>query len=525
MSKYILSFFFFILLFSFSCKSHKLNKIKEEYELSEKKEKKKVKHTPTLAEIFAESITTDDLDYHVYNLASDTMQGRKNGTPGQERAAEYIKDFFIDEQILFPVELDDYFQNYTVTQNNMPIVTFETDLASYKYGEDFISFFPHDTIDINQDKIIYAGYGIEDYKYNDYAYQDVKGKVVLIAGGEPKDSYGNYIISGGKRRSEWSADPIHSYILKRNAALKHGAKALLIYDPENTEYFWRNFKKKFENKKLSVSAKYDSLYDFFIKKEMFAGLTGYDDPRDMSYDRKTRKLTVPVKIYYQNTNKVTKSKNVIGWIEGDEKKEEYIVIISHYDGLGTKNGTVYPGANDNASGVAASFEIAEAFRYAIDSGFVPKRSLVFVHFSGKEEDMIGSKYYIKHPVVPLEKTKAVVELHQLGRLKNEEEMGEFFPVYISTDRFKNYDIRKKIDDINAYNDHIKIHYNAEYAPSDFLQFKTMDVPVIYYYGGSFKDYHEPTDMPENVSYEVLNKRTNFIFQVIWELANDKKLSK
>ena len=523
MYRYILLFFFSILLFNISCKSHKLKQLKEDYELSEKKEKKKTKHKPTLAEIIAETITTDDLDYHVYNLAADTMKGRKNGTPEQNMAAEYIKDFFIDEQISFPMELEGFYQNYTVTENNMPVVTFETDLSTYKYGDDFISFFPHDTINIDQDFIIYGGYGIEDYKYNDYAYQDVKGKIVLIAGGEPKDSYGNYIISGGRRPSKWSADPIHSYILKRNAALKHGAKALLIYDPENTEYFWRNFQKKFKNKQLSVSAKYDSLYDFFIKKEMFAGLTGFDRPEDMSYDRKSRKLSVPVKIYYKNTNKVTKSKNVIGLIEGDDRKDEFIVIISHYDGLGEKNGTIYPGANDNASGVAASFEIAEAFRSAIDSGHVPKRSLVFIHFSGKEENMIGSKYYIKHPIIPLEQTKAVVELHQLGRLKNEEEIGEFFPVYIGTDHFDKYDIKKEIDDINAYNDHIKIHYNAEFAPSDFLQFKALGIPVIYYYGGNFKDYHKPTDTPENVSYEVLNKRTNFIFQVLWKLANDKKL--
>jgi len=420
--------------------------------------------------------------------------------------------------------LEGYYQNYTVTENKLPIVSFETDLSTYKYGDDFISFFPHDTININQDYIIYGGYGIEDYKYNDYAYQDVKGKIVLIAGGEPRDSYGNYIISGGKLPSKWSSDPIHSYILKRKAAMKNGAKALLIYDPENTEYFWRNFNKKFNNKQLSTSTKKDSLLDFFINKEMFVGLTGYDRPEDMSYDRKTRKLSVPVKIYYKNTNKVTKSKNVIGVIEGDDKKDEFIIIISHYDGLGEKNGTIFPGANDNATGVAASFEIAEAFRSAINSKYLPKRSLVFIHFSGKEENMIGSKYYIKHPVVPMKQTKAVIELHQLGRLQNEIETDDYFPVYIYTEHFNNYKIRKQIEKINAYNDDIKVYFNVDNTPSDYTQFKTLGIPVIYYTGGkNFKDYHKPTDTPENVNFEVLNKRTNFIFQILWKLANDKKL--
>jgi len=504
-----------------SCKSKK-TQVKEEYDLVEKKEKKS-KHIPTLAEIFAETITIDDLDYHVYNLAADTMKGRYTGSKGEKMAANYIKDFFIDQQILFPLKLEGYMQKYTATENNLPDVKLETDVTSYKFGEDFISFFPHDDISISSENIIFAGYGIEDPRFNDYAYNDVKDKIVLIRGGEPRDRYGNYIISGGTRPSEWSEDPIHSYILKRNAAMKHGARALLIYDPVNADYFWENFEKKFKSRKLSVSVKKDSVYDFFISKKIFTDITGYDDPEEMDYTRKTRKLTVPIKMSYLNNSKIIESQNVIGIIEGEKYKDEYIAIITHFDGQGIRKGQIYPSANDNASGVAASFEIAEAFRTAIDSGFVPKRNIVFINFSGHEQNELGADFYIHHPVVPLDKTIAVIELHMLGRLSQDEEITDIYKLHISFDGFQPAGFKKGINDILAYNKHMNVFYNDDYNKSDYTLFKKKKIPVIYFHGKTFPDYHKPSDTPDKISYEILQKRTQFIFQIIWKIVNQNKI--
>ena len=522
MQKTILIFFSILFIFfSNGCKSKK-TQIKEEYDLIEKKDKK-AKHKPTLAEIFAETITIDDLDYHVYNLSADTMRGRYTGKRGDKMAANYIKDFFIDQQILFPLELEGYMQKYTATENNLPKVSLETDVSKYKFGEDFISFFPHDDISISSDYIIFAGYGIEDPRFNDYAYRDVKNKIVLIRGGEPRDRYGNYIISGGNRPSQWSEDPIHSYILKRNAAMKHGAKVLLIYDPANAEYFWKNFEKKFKSRKLSVSVKKDSVYDFFISKKIFTDLTGYDNPEEMDYTRKTRKLTVPVKMKYINNSEIVESQNVLGIIEGAKYKDEYIAIITHYDGQGVRNGEIYPSANDNASGVAASFEIAEAFRAAIDSGFVPKRNILFINFSGHEQNELGAKFYIEHPVVPLDKTIAVIELHMLGRLPQDDEITDFYKLHISFDGFQPDGFKKGVNDVLAYNKHINVFYNDDYDNSDYTVFKKKKVPVIYFHGKTFPDYHKPSDTPDKISYEILQKRTQFIFQIIWKIVNQNKI--
>jgi len=528
--KYTIIILLFVSLY-FSCGSKK-KVLREKYGVEEKKEKPKVKHTPTLAEIFAETITMDDLEYHLTNLSDSTMQGRETGTRGGDKAAKYIWDFFKDQHLFFPKKLDGYFQKYTAAQNDKPDVVLETDRKAYQYGEEFISFFPHDSISVNENKIIFAGYGIDDYKYNDYAYRDVKNKIILVIGGEPRDKYGNFIISdkldpytGRSRPSVWSQDPIKGYILRRNAAMKHGAKIMLYYDPQNHDYFWKNFKKHFAQRKIEVSVQKDSIYDFFINKEIFTDITGYDRPQDMEYTKKTRKLDVPIKLSYQNRSQIIEGKNVMGILEGDTNSDQFIIILSHYDGQGKHDGKIYPSANDNASGVAASFEIAEAFNAAKDSGFVPRRHLVFINFSGKEQDMLGARFYIEHPLFPLEKTVAVIELHKLGRIKesNDGEIGEFFPLNISFNGFQKKAFINKVKYIQSYNDYMTVKFKPLVEHSGYFYFMKKHLPVIYFHGGSYKDFHEPTDTADNISYEVLKKRTRFIFQIIWDLAYQKKI--
>ncbi len=516
----------------YSCGSKK--KLRQKYGIEEKEAKKNNGHTPTLAEIFAESITADDLDYHVYNLANDSMQGRETGKKGGKLAAKYIWDYYLDMHLLFPKKLDGYFQKYTAAENNKPKVVLATDRQAYQYGKDFISFFPHDSISIQTDTIIYVGYGIEDPKYNDYAYQDVKGKVVLVAGGEPRDKYGNYIISnevnpytGRSLPSVWSKDPIKAYILRRNAAMKHGAKAMLYYDPQHLEYFWTNFKKHFAKRKLEVTVKKDSVYDFFINKAIFADITGYDRPQDIEYTKKTRLYKVPLQIDYKNNNDLIEGSNVIGIMEGTPKTDEYILILSHYDGQGMFDGNIYNSANDNATGVAASFEIIEAFQAAIDSGFVPKRHLVFLNLSGKEQDMIGARFYIEHPVIPIEKTVAVIELDRLGRIKDvgdDEVIPNFYPINIAFNGFEEATFKKNIQDMQVYNNYMTIKFKPLVEQGEYSYFMKKNIPVIDYYGTkNYSDYHQPTDTPDRVSYDILEKRTRFIFQIIWQLAYQKKL--
>jgi len=520
-----------ILLGAYSCGSHQ-KKLEEKYGLKEKKEKPKTKHVPTLAEIFSQTILSEDLSKYVYKLADTLLDGRETGTRGANKAAEYIKEWMQEQKMLYPDILEGFYQQYTVTQNKKPDVILQTEDNVYHFGKDFISFFPHDSIDLNDDEIIFVGYGIDDKKYNDYAFRDVKGKIVLVIGGEPRDSYGNYIISnevhpmtGRPMPSVWSTDPLRTYFLRRNAAMRHGAKVMLYYDPYFKNYYWKNYKKYFEDSNIEVSVRRDSIYDFLINKDIFSDITGYDRPEDMHYTKKTRKLDVPIDITYRNNSDIRNAKNVIGILEGDPKSDEFVVVITHYDGQGRSRGVVYPSANDNASGVAASFEIAEAFNVAKDSGFVPRRHIVFINFAGKEQDMIGSRFYISHPVVPIDKTVAVIELHKLGRIraKKASEIVDFFPIDVSFDGFDKEGFLKQMNHLQSYNYHITLKPKTLTEHSDFFYFMKRHIPIIYFSGGYFDEFHSPDDTAENVSYEVLEQRTRFIFQVIWKLAFQKKI--
>ncbi len=526
----------------------------------EKKEREKRRYKPTLAEIFGKTITADDLDYHLYNLTADSLQGRDTGAPGQKMTAEYLRDFYIDELIKSPQNIQKaYKQEFLASRNNLPIINFKIDGKEYVFGKDFISFFPHDSIQFSDKNIVFAGFGIDDFRYNDYSFRDVRNKIVLIRGGEPIDKYGNYIVTTTNEPSKWSRDPLGSYILKRRAAMKNGAKALLIYYPHSQKYFWNNFKKYFSNKRLTLSLPKDSIYDFFINKKMMTAMTGHDKISEIIFQNKDRKISTDINVKYKNTEEVVVTENISAIIPGKEYGDEYVIIITHYDGLGIIKDSIYNGANDNASGVVASLEIAEAFKAAIDSGFVPKRNIAFINFTGGEDDLLGSRYYIDHPIFPLEQTMAIVELHTLGRWEGKyipppeeeekkeetEEKGKNavnedqaeteekeikYPINISQKGLSVKDIGKMIEKLHGHNKQMVIKYkeipkSTSNMCSDYATFMKREVPVLYFYGDDYDDYHKPSDDSEKIDYDLLEKRTNFIFQIIWELANDRKIFK
>jgi len=112
------------------------------------------------------------------------------------------------------------------------------------------------------------------------------------------------------------------------------------------------------------------------------------------------------------------SENVIAFIEGNEKPHEIIVVSAHYDHLGMRNGEIYNGADDDGSGTVAILEIAEAFQNAVEKGQGPKRSILFLHVTGEEKGLLGSKYYTNFPVFPLEKTITNLNIDMIGRVDN-----------------------------------------------------------------------------------------------------------
>jgi Zn-dependent M28 family amino/carboxypeptidase len=111
--------------------------------------------------------------------------------------------------------------------------------------------------------------------------------------------------------------------------------------------------------------------------------------------------------------------NVIGVLEGSDKKDEYIFLTAHYDHLGKQDGKIYYGADDDGSGTCAVIEMAHAFVEAKSAGFAPRRTIVFMTVSGEEKGLWGSEYYSDHPVFPLEKTSINLNTDMVGRTDTE----------------------------------------------------------------------------------------------------------
>ena len=224
--------------------------------------------------------------------------------------------------------------------------------------------------------------------------------------------------------------------------------------------------------------------------------------------------------------KLKASENLLAFIEGSEKPEEIIVISAHLDHVGVNNGEIYNGADDDGSGTVALLEIAEAFKMAADAGKGPKRSILFLHVTGEEKGLLGSKYYTQNPTFPLANTVCNLNIDMIGRIDARHKEDPNYVYLIGSDKLStelhtlSENINKKYMNINLdykYND--ENDPNRFYYRSDHYNFAKNNVPIIFYFNGTHVDYHQPTDTPDKINYELLENRAKLVFHTAWEIAN------
>lgn len=226
--------------------------------------------------------------------------------------------------------------------------------------------------------------------------------------------------------------------------------------------------------------------------------------------------------------KLNDSENVIAFIKGSEFPEEYIVLSAHYDHVGMANGEIFNGADDDASGTSAVLEMARVFKLAQDEGKGPKRSIIFLHCTGEEYGLHGSRFFTKNPLVPLENIKADINVDMIGRIDNIYKTdGNYIYLVGSLDEGKHlYDYATKAND---YLTQMKIDYTYDdrkhpemiFYRSDHYNFAKHDIPVLFFNSGIHDDYHQPTDTADKIEYEWMTKRTQLIFLTTWFTANEK----
>jgi|SRR5690554_535908 len=223
------------------------------------------------------------------------------------------------------------------------------------------------------------------------------------------------------------------------------------------------------------------------------------------------------------------SENIWVFFEGGELKDEVIVISAHYDHVGMKNNEVYNGADDNASGTSALLEIADAFVQAKLNGHTPKRSILFLHVTGEEYGLHGSRYYSENPILPLEKTITNINIDMIGRRGYNKEDNDNYVYVIGSDRLST-DLHIISEAANKKYVGLELDYkyndlndpNRFYYRSDHYNFAKKGIPAIFYFDGVHEDYHRATDTPDKIDFPLYEKRVRLAFAVAWELANAEK---
>ncbi|WP_136482964.1 M28 family metallopeptidase [Cognatitamlana onchidii] len=222
------------------------------------------------------------------------------------------------------------------------------------------------------------------------------------------------------------------------------------------------------------------------------------------------------------------SENVLAYIKGSEKPEEVIVISAHLDHIGiSKKGEINNGADDDGSGTVAILEIAEAFRAAEKDGKGPKRSILFLHVTGEELGLYGSRYYTdEDPIFPLKNTVANLNIDMIGRVDPKHEGGQNYLYLIGSDKLSK-ELHELSEEVNKASFNLEFDYtynddndpNRFYYRSDHYNFVKKGIPAIFYFNGTHADYHKPSDTPDKINYEFLETRAKLIFHTAWKLAN------
>ena len=296
-----------------------------------------------------------------------------------------------------------------------------------------------------------------------------------------------------------------------------------------------------------LSAKYSkSITSKELKELLYVYASDYFEGRDTGergqkiavdflrnyYQKQNIEAAINTKNYFQEMilnirGKNVKTENVVAIIPGSENPEEYIVISAHLDHVGQKNGQIYNGADDDGSGNVAMLEIAEAFQIAVKENNRPKRSIIFLHVTGEEKGLLGSRYYTENPLYPLKETIANLNIDMIGRLDPKRVDKDPNYIYlIGSDKLSN-ELHEVSELVNRKYTNLILDYtfNAENDPnrfyyrSDHYNFAKNGIPVIFYFNGTHEDYHQPTDTADKINYDILEKRAKLIFHTAWELAN------
>lgn len=433
---------------------------------------------------------------HVKFLSSEALRGRASGSPELEKAASYIAKQFRAAG-LHSLDGKGYLQAFPVTTNaklggnNHFEYSQDGKTTVLKFQDEFIPFNFSSKSKV-AGGLVFAGYGItaREYNYDDYSGLDAKDKVVLILRHEPQE-FDEKSVFAGKVYTEHAQ--FYSKVIN---ARNHGARGVILVNDRASH--------RGDSDQLEAFGKTAGPADAGIPFVQIkagvaeawvagAGKNLDEIAAEIDKDLKPRSFPLPSGIQVHANVDVERAvktvHNVVGYLPGETS--EYVVIGAHYDHLGlgdqfsmapSLSGTIHPGADDNASGTAAVIELARHFAAEPKQ----KRGILFLTFAGEELGLLGSSYYVNHPLLPLDKAVVMINMDMVGRVREGK-------VYIGG-AGSGSTLREMLDRVvPKYKLNVDFSDTTVYGSSDHTSFTAKQVPVLFFFSGLHGDYHKPSD--------------------------------
>jgi len=452
-------------------------------------------------------ILSKEISEHIKYLSADEREGRFPGTKGSQEAINYIVDELKGSGVLPAVD-DEYLQFFNFTKDIKPDGLNEIRFNNKKYdiNTDFMPLEFSSNASFTAD-VAFIGYGFsikDSVEWDDYKYIDVKDRWVAILigspdGDHPHSKYADHIPI--RKKAMLAKDNNARGVLFINQS-DSDEFIPLRYDPNsnNMDIPVVQISRKFANDLLS-----DSLQ--FFQDEINSDLSSRSFLLNKSIDSKIslKKETIQIP-------------NIIGMIPGnhDNHKNEYIVIGAHFDHLGfggQSSGSLAPdersihnGADDNASGIAGVLEIAEKLKA---NQFELNRSILFMGYNAEEQGLLGSKYYVNNPTVPLKNIITMINMDMIGRMSNNKiTVG-------GTGTSSAFDLI--LNNIEKNHDLLITKSPEGFGPSDHSSFYINDIPVLFFFTGAHNDYHKPSDDWAQINVESEKKILDMIYDIVIQI--------
>jgi len=450
---------------------------------------------------------------HVRYLASPELKGRATGSPELEKAAHYIakqyREFGLKPadgknfEVSFPVALGAHMG----AKNHLKF-TDAGAAGTLAASKDFLPL-SFSSSGEARGEVIFAGFGVTDKKsgYDDYQGVDATGKFVLILRHEPNENPHQDHVSFADKAVNAKMHGARGVILINDTGRHEGADDLGKFTdasgPKDAGVLF--VRMKFATAEGWMKAEGQDLHA--VEKEIDGG-----HPHSFAM----AKLKVDLSVDVRTETKVVH--DVAAYWPGET--DEYVVIGAHYDHLGlgdehslapSQMGTIHPGADDNASGTAGVIELA---RWASHES-KQKRGILFLNFAGEELGLLGSEWYVNHPVLPLEKATAMINMDMIGRIREGK-------IYLSGSGTGST-FPKLLEEMKPpIGLSVDMAEKAGYGSSDHTSFTTKGVPVLFFFSGLHADYHKPSDTADKIDAPAAAKLLDYIADLTTHLENEPR---